>query len=520
MNTAPIKRALISVSDKQGLIPFAQQLHHLGIEIISTGGTCQHLREANIPVMDIAEFTEFPEMMNGRVKTLHPKIHGGILGLRDEHADIATQHNIEWIDLVVVNLYPFSETIQKPSVRFEEAIEQIDIGGPAMIRSAAKNMAFVGVVVDPLDYQAVIDTLINDKQLSFDQRKALAAKAFDHTARYDHLIHHYLSNTIDVHASPDVHTSLFSPNIALTLNKKMDLRYGENPHQKAAAYTLNDAPPGLLNAKMHQGKELSYNNLVDADAAVACVREFSTPACAIIKHANPCGIAVANTPHDAFNKALAADPISAFGGIIAMNRCCNLETALAISKTFFEVIIAPSFSAPALQQLALKPNQRVLEINIEETHDQWHLESIVGGFLMQEKMNTVLDPTKLFIPTQRKPTDDELNALLFAWLAIKHVKSNAIVITKDNQTIGIGAGQVSRIDAVNLAIKKASAHTNGKALASDAFFPFRDSIDHIAAAHIHLIIQPGGSIRDNEVIAACDEHNIAMVFTGTRCFKH
>ncbi len=494
-----MKRALISVSDKQALIPFAQQLHELGFEIISTGGTCALLRGAHIPAIEVSTLTQFPEIMDGRVKTLHPKIHGGILGRRDTHQNVAREHGINWIDLVVVNLYPFAETM---------AIEQIDIGGPAMIRSAAKNMEFVTVVVDPADYDRVITCLKTEKGLTFADRRALASKAFKHTADYDALIHASLGAD-------------FPKNLSLGLTQSYDLRYGENPHQKACAYRLDKAPKGLLDAVVHQGKLLSYNNLVDGDAAVACVREFSSPACVIVKHANPCGIAQASTLSEAFQKALSGDPVSAFGGIIALNRPCDLKTAEAISKTFFEVIIAPSYSQDALQLFALKPNQRVLSFEFQPISGlQWHYQAIEGGFLVQEKAVYLRPPEDLQVKTQRKPSEQELAALLFAWQAVRHVKSNAIVIAKENQTLGIGAGQVSRIDAVDIAIRKAIDRLNGSALASDAFFPFRDSIDRIAQAGISLVIQPGGSVRDQEVIQACDEHNIAMVLTGTRCFRH
>ena len=520
MHDSPIKCALISVSNKEGIVPFARQLHERGITLISTGGTCSVLREANIPVTEVSELTGFPEIMDGRVKTLHPKVHAGILGKRTTHAGIAKTHSIDWIDLVVVNLYPFAETIKDPSTRFEDAIEQIDIGGPAMIRSAAKNMEFVTTVVDPADYDSVIQTLSTERGIDFAQRKALACKAFKHTADYDALIHAYLSDTT-LDSQPN-----FPSSLCLKLTHHFDLRYGENPDQKACAYILYDSPNGLLNALIHQGKTLSYNNLVDADAALACVREFTSPACVIVKHANPCGIALADTIRDAFHKAWSADSISAFGGIVALNRSCDLETAKLISNTFFEVIIAPSYSAEALQLFSLKPNQRILEIaNTQQNqailpYHQWHYQAIEGGFLVQEKMMKTLDHSDLKCVTEQKPTDPELSTLLFAWLAVKHVKSNAIVIARDNQTIGIGAGQVSRIDAVDLAIRKASENLLGGVLASDAFFPFRDSIDSIAKTGIRAIIQPGGSIRDEEVIQACNEHGIAMVFTGTRCFRH
>jgi phosphoribosylaminoimidazolecarboxamide formyltransferase/IMP cyclohydrolase len=520
MPHATIKRALISVSNKEGLIPFARQLHELGIELISTGGTCSALLAADIPAIEVAELTSFPEIMDGRVKTLHPKIHGGILGKRTLHADVAEEHAIGWIDLVVVNLYPFVETVQKPSTRFEEAIEQIDIGGPAMIRSAAKNMEFVTVVVDPADYAAVLEALRADQGIDLPRRKSLACKAFQHTAYYDALIHDYLTSQLEDQPVE------FPKTLCLPLTQALTLRYGENPNQKACAYTLGNHPSGLLHATSHQGKALSYNNLLDADAALTCVRDFSEPACVIIKHANPCGIAQAETPLLAFNKAFAADSKSAFGGIVALNRTCEEDVALAISKLFVEVILAPDFSESALRILATKPNFRVLSLNINQgktaqhPYHQWYYQTIDGGLLIQEKLTQNIEPDTLKTVTQRKPSDEELRNLIFAWQTVKNVKSNAIVIAKDNQTLGIGAGQVSRIDAVDLAIHKAMGNLEGAVLASDAFFPFRDNIDNIARAGIQAIIQPGGSLRDEEVIEACNEYGIAMVFTGARCFKH
>ncbi len=516
MHAATIKRALISVSDKQGLIPFAKQLHEFGIELLSTGGTYSALREANIPAMEVSTRTGFPEIMDGRVKTLHPRIHGGILGRRTVHAEVAKTHGIDWIDLVVVNLYPFSKTIQDTSTPFEAAIEQIDIGGPAMIRSAAKNMESVTVIVDPSDYDTLIHLLGEKQEIDFDSRKSFARKAFKHTCDYDAVIYDYLGD------KKEESTSEFPTALSIPLTKKYDLRYGENPDQKACVYTLDSSKEGLLDAIQHQGKVLSYNNLVDADAAQACVEEFAKPACVIIKHANPCAIAQASSPLEAFLKAWSADSLSAFGGIVALNRSCDTETAQALSKQFFEVILAPSFSLESLEIFSKKPNLRILELGSKkqnlETH--WQYQSIEGGVLVQEKISPALSMDALTYPTKRKPTDAELQKLLFAWRAVKHVKSNAIVITSDTQTMGIGAGQVSRVDAVELAIRKASGPLDQAVLASDAFFPFRDSIDRIAAAGIQGIIQPGGSIRDAEVIEACDTHNIVMIFTGTRCFRH
>ncbi len=495
-----VKRALISVSDKTGIVEFARALCALNIEIISTGGTRQVLADAKIAVRDISDVTGFPEMMDGRVKTLHPHVHGGILGLRDKHVT----PGIEWIDLVVVNLYPFAATIKKPNVTFDDAIENVDIGGPTMIRSAAKNMGWVGVVVDPNDYVTVLDELRAEGGLRFALRQELATKAFLHTAQYDELIYQYLkkgsATQLDLH-----------------LVKHQELRYGENPHQSASAYRLSNS--GILSAKQHQGKELSYNNIADADAAVACVREFSEPACVIVKHANPCGVASGDTLLSSFQQAFQADAQSAFGGILALNQSCSKEIAEGITQHFFEVIIAPDFTQDALAIFAKKPNLRVLQLN-DTPSTAFEMKFIEGGVLMQEKDKKIVTALDLKIVTTRKPSEHDIKNMLFAWRVIKHIKSNAILIAKENRTIGVGAGQVSRVDAVDIAIKKAGDALSGSILASDAFFPFRDSIDRLAHLGIHAIIQPGGSMRDEEVIAACNEHQIAMAFTGVRCFKH
>ncbi len=501
-----VKRALISVSNKEGIIPFATALHALHVEIIATGGTRQLLSDAGIPVREILDVTGFPEIMDGRVKTLHPKIHAGILGLREKHADIAKAQAIEWIDLVVVNLYPFAETIQRPDCTFDQAIENIDIGGPAMIRAAAKNMGWVGVMVDPADYVTVVNELTTTHQLSDVTRKMLATKAFQHTAAYDAMISEYLSAPTELH---------------LQTAKYAELRYGENPHQSASAYHLQGQGTGILSATQHQGKSLSYNNITDADAAYRCVQEFSQPACVIVKHANPCGVAVAEGMAEAFIAAFQADSLSAFGGVVALNRHCTAETAQAIKEVFIEVVIAPSYSQEALALLASKPNLRVLALP-NGTHGtrQREMKYITGGLLIQDVDQTRLTAAGLTMVTQSHPTADQIAALLFAWQVVKHIKSNAILIAKENVTLGIGAGQVSRVDAVEIAIKKAGMCAMGAVLASDAFFPFRDSIDLIAAAGIKTIIQPGGSVRDSDIITACNEYNIAMAFTGIRCFKH
>jgi phosphoribosylaminoimidazolecarboxamide formyltransferase/IMP cyclohydrolase len=509
--TTIIKRALLSVSDKTGLVEFARRLCALDIEIISSGGTAKTLRDADLPVTDVADVTQFPEMMDGRVKTLHPKIHGGILGLRDKHAQVAREHQIDWIDLVVVNLYPFAQTIKKSSVTLDDAIENIDIGGPSMIRSAAKNMAWVGVIVDPTDYGTVISELEANKNLSAATRRELAAKAFGHTAEYDRVIHHYLQNENSTVPATD--------KLILELDKFADLRYGENPHQTASAYIIKNAPSGILSAKQLQGKQLSYNNIADADAAVACLQEYSQPACVVVKHANPCGVAVADEPGKAFTRAFNADAQSAFGGIIALNRACDKKIAEEIWQVFVEVIIAPSFSPEALSIFATKPNLRVLEYSSgKEASTEYKF--IRGGLLLQDRDSEPLDPDKLEVVTAAKPNSIDLASMLFAWRTLKHIKSNAILLATESATVGIGAGQVSRIDAVEIALRKAGKNVAGAILASDAFFPFRDSIDRIAGTGIRAVIQPGGSLKDKEVISACDEHGIAMIFTGKRCFKH
>lgn len=504
-----INRALISVSDKTNLIEFARELAALNVEILSTGGTSKLLRDANIPVRDVSDVTNFPEIMDGRLKTLHPKVHGGILGKRDAHEAIAKQHDIHWIDLVIVNLYPFAAAIKKPNATFEDAIENIDIGGPTMIRSAAKNMDWVGVVVDPQDYEKVLIELRDQKGLSTNTRKQLATKAFAHTAQYDALINRYLES------------EQFPPQINVNLEKFADLRYGENPHQAACAYHVPGNSAGVLSAKQHQGKQLSYNNIADADAAVACVREFSEPACVIVKHANPCGAAVADTIQHAFQQAFQADAQSAFGGIVALNRPCTKEVADALANIFIEVLIAPSYSADALEILSKKTNVRVLEMAVEtKPESTQEYKFIEGGLLIQDRDLSIITRDDLTIVTQAQPDANQIDTMLFAWRVLKHIKSNAILIAKNNVTVGVGAGQVSRVDAVDIALKKSGDHLAGTILASDAFFPFRDSIDRLAGTGIRAIIQPGGSVRDEEVIAACNEQGIAMVLTGMRCFKH
>ncbi len=508
-NPTKIKRALLSVSNKTGLIEFAKELSTLGIDILSTGGTAKTLRDAGIPVTDVSMYTGFPEIMDGRVKTLHPKIHGGILGLRDVHMNVAISHDIDWIDLVVCNLYPFSETIQKPDVTFDTALENIDIGGPSMIRSAAKNIGWVTVLVDPNDYSHVIDEIKQDG-ISFETRKRLSAKAFGHTATYDAIIHGYFN------------TEKFSDDVTLPYTKHSDLRYGENPHQDACVYKKpNHTGCSILNANILQGKQLSYNNINDADGALSLLKEFTEPACVIVKHANPCGVATGDNLADAFRRAYEADPLSAFGGIIALNRPCTKDIAEAICAFFCEIVIAPTFHADALSLFVQKKNLRLLEVGIIPPHfPQTEYRFVDGGLLVQDADTKTISTADVKTMTKKQPTEAEIRDMLFAWKVVKHMKSNAILIAKDNTTVGVGVGQVSRVDAVDLAIKKSAGKLADAILASDAFFPFRDSMDKLAGTNITAIIQPGGSIKDEEVIAACDEHGIAMVFTGFRAFKH
>ena len=514
MNRIPIKRALLSVSDKSGIVELADVLARRGVEIISTGGTSQLLKTAGIPHREVEEITGLAEMLGGRVKTLHPLIHGGILGKRDLHAAEAVLNNIQWIDLVVVNFYPFEEVIQKQgeTLSFDEVVEYIDVGGPTMVRAAAKNFSWVGVVTDPSDYALVIEQLNEYEGLELAIRKQFAQKAFAKTSRYDGVIHQYfLGHQEEGHGYPD--------KLDIVLEKWNELRYGENPHQKAYAYQLKHETTGLLSAAQFQGKPLSYNNILDAEAALTCVLEFSEPACVIVKHANPCGVAIGATIEEAFKRALEADSQSAFGGIVALNRPCNAASAKAIASIFMEVVIAPAYAIESQAIFADKPNLRVLEMPSPSTN-AWEMRFVTGGVLIQEKNNHVIQPNELVVKTSVKPSQQDIDNMLFAWRVLKHVKSNGILIAKDNTTIGIGAGQVSRIDAVDMAVRKANNKIDGAVLASDAFFPFRDSIDRIANHGIRAIIQPGGSVRDEEVIAACNEHGIAMVFTGKRCFRH
>lgn len=539
-----ITRALISVSDKTGLVELAQKLAAHNVELVSTGGTAKLLREAGLAVRDVSDLTGFPEMLDGRVKTLHPKVHGGILGIRDnaEHQAKMQEHGIQPIDLVVVNLYPFKQTIQKPNVALEDAIENIDIGGPAMIRSASKNHHDVAVVVDPSDYDLVSAMLdAHQGSLPYIVRYQLALTAFRHTSAYDKEIARFLWSRQPANAEVALgDTPAMPEEIELNLKKATGLRYGENPHQKAALYKLDGSDEhGVATAEQLQGKELSYNNLLDTDAAWELVMEIhhlhlrehrakgavgaeNLPyTCAIIKHTNPCGVGVSNSPLDAFQRAKSTDPVSAFGGIIAFSGTVDEATAKEISEMFAEVIIAPDFSAEAKQVLSAKKNLRVLRMG-ENPRISTHLElrRISGGVLVQERDAELLDEEKFEIVTERKPTPAELRGLRFAWAICKHVKSNAIVYSAKHQLVGVGAGQMSRVDSVKLGASKAQLPLTGTVLASDAFFPFRDGLDEAAKHGITAVIQPGGSVRDKEVIEAANEHGIAMVFTGMRHFKH
>ena len=514
-----IKRALISVSNKDGLIDFCYCLvKDFNIEIISTGGTLKALRKENIRSTDISKFTGFHEIMDGRVKTLHPKVHGGILARRNQDKKVMEENNILPIDLVVVNLYPFMEVVSKKNVTLDEAIENIDIGGPSMVRSAAKNNKHVGVVVDHKDYPLILEEIKNNSgSLSQETRSTLATKAFAHTANYDTIISGYLSS---------LNEQDFPDHILAKYQKKEDLRYGENPHQKAAFYVDNTKPGnGVGNAIQLQGRKLSYNNIADTDAAVECVRSFEEPTCVIIKHANPCGVASDKNICVAYQKAFAADSTSAFGGIIALNRKLEEKTAQQIlDNQFVEVIIAPEISSLAKKILTTKENIRVLEMGKMNSYlPEFKFFSITDGLLVQETDKGTLSVNDLKVVSSREPTVEEIHDCLFAWKVCKFVKSNAIVYAKDNQTIGVGAGQMSRIDSAQIASTKAKERgfeTQGCAMASDAFFPFRDGIDFASKMGITSVIQPGGSIRDNEIIEAANEAKIAMFFTGMRHFRH
>jgi phosphoribosylaminoimidazolecarboxamide formyltransferase/IMP cyclohydrolase len=519
-----IARALVSVSDKTDLRELAAELQRLGIEILSTGGTAQLLRDHGIPVIDVSQHTGFPELMDGRLKTLHPLIHGGILGRRGQDDAAMLAHGIAPIDLVIVNLYPFENTIARSGCTLAEAIEHIDIGGPTMVRAAAKNQHDVAVVVDPADYPSVIAELRATGAISAERRYALAVKAFAHTARYDGAIANYLS----ARAFDGTQTE-FPDRLALHFDKAQDLRYGENPHQRAAFYVdLAPAAGSVATARQVQGKDLSFNNIADADAALDCVAAFTAPACVIVKHANPCGVAEAETLTHAYERAYLTDPTSAYGGIIAFNRPLDAVTVAAIlARQFVEVIVAPAVELAALEALATKPQIRVLETGrwADQPDAQRDYRRVTGGLLVQDRDLTraPLDPAALRTVTRRAATERERIDLAFAWRVVTAVKSNAIVYARERMTIGIGAGQMSRVVSARIAALKAADEglaVAGSVMASDAFFPFRDSIDAAAAAGITAVIQPGGSVRDDEVIAAADEHGIAMLFTGMRHFRH
>jgi phosphoribosylaminoimidazolecarboxamide formyltransferase/IMP cyclohydrolase len=524
--------ALLSVSDKTGIVEFAQALHALGVKLISTGGTAKLLADAKLPVTEVAEVTAFPEMLDGRVKTLHPKVHGGLLARRDvpEHMAALKAHQIDTIDLLVVNLYPFEATVAKPGCTLEDAIENIDIGGPAMVRSAAKNWKDVGVLTDASQYPAVLAELKANGKLSDKLRFALSVAAFNRIANYDAAISNYLSaiNEDGTHAA-------FSGQSNSNFIKLQDLRYGENPHQSAAFYRdLYPAPGSLVSARQLQGKELSYNNIADGDAAWECVKSFEAPACVIVKHANPCGVAVGKDALEAYSKAFQTDPTSAFGGIIAFNRTVDLAAAQAVSKQFVEVLMAPAYTPEALALFKAKANVRVLEISLdgvkrdgrtawERGQNSHDVKRVGSGLLIQTADNHELQRSDLKVVTKKAPTEQQFEDLLFAWKVAKFVKSNAIVFCKDGMTMGVGAGQMSRLDSARIASIKAEhaqLTLQGTVVASDAFFPFRDGLDVVVDAGATCVIQPGGSMRDPEVIAAADERGVAMVFSGVRHFRH
>lgn len=525
----PVRRALISVSDKTGIVEFAQALAAKNVEILSTGGTYKLLCEKGVNAVEVSDYTGFPEMMDGRVKTLHPKIHGGVLGRRGQDDAVMQEHGINPIDLVVVNLYPFEATTANPDCTLPDAIENIDIGGPTMVRSAAKNNAHVGIVVNASDYDAVLAELDSNNGLTYNLRFDLALKAFEHTAAYDGMIANYLGriNQETEELSTD-DMGLFPRTFNTQFIKAQDMRYGENPHQKAAFY--KEAAPkeaSISTAVQVQGKELSFNNVADTDAALECVKSFVKPACVIVKHANPCGVAVStNGIKEAYDLAFATDTESAFGGIIAFNRELDGETAAAIAeRQFVEVIIAPSISADAKLVIAAKKNVRLLETGEWDANrlDAFDFKRVNGGLLVQDRDNGMITADDLTVVTKRQPTEKEMHDLIFAWKVAKYVKSNAIVYAKNRQTVGVGAGQMSRVNSARIAAIKAEhagLEVQGSVMASDAFFPFRDGLDNAAKAGIAAVIQPGGSIRDDEVIAAADEAGMAMVFTGMRHFRH
>lgn len=518
-----IRRAIVSVSNKSGLAELSKGLHEMGVELISTGGTANFLRERNIPVIDISEYTGFPEILDGRVKTLHPMIHGGLLAMRDKasHQAQMKAQNIRPIDMVVVNLYPFRETAAREGATYPEVIEQIDIGGPSMIRSAAKNHAGVAVLTDHRDYGWVIEELKkNNGSLSDTTRFILAQKAFATTASYDSAIATWFAERVWSSEGAQKGMGAIPSSEVLSLEKVTDLRYGENPHQRAALYRKTSDPAfGVAGAEVLHGKELSYNNLLDSDAAWNLVLEFDKPAASVIKHTNPCGVAQSDRLVDAYTLARDSDPTSAYGSVIAFNRSIDTDTATEITKTFVEVVLAPDFADNALEILKQKKNIRVLRVSSEAPVVLEHRQ-IGGGFLVQDKDLHLMSKGDLKVVTKRAPTPEELDALLFGWRVVKHVKSNAIVFTDSTRMLGIGAGQTSRVDAVKWGAQKATLPLKGSSMASDAFFPFPDGVVAAAGCGIRSVIQPGGSMRDPEVIDAANEHDIAMVFTGIRHFKH
>ncbi|MFA5940840.1 MAG: bifunctional phosphoribosylaminoimidazolecarboxamide formyltransferase/IMP cyclohydrolase [Sinimarinibacterium sp.] len=517
----PVRRALLSVSDKSGIVEFARELARRGVALLSTGGTYKLLRESGLDATEVSAHTGFPEIMDGRVKTLHPKIHGGLLGRRDVDAAVMQQHGIDAIDLLVVNLYPFEATVAKPGCSDEDAIENIDIGGPAMLRAAAKNHAWVSVLTDPVDYAQVLAE-IDGGGIESATRRRLALKTYALTSRYDAAVSAYLSSRLD-----DGSRAPFPGVLGLQFDKQQDLRYGENPHQRAAFYVERKPEIGTIAAaRQLQGKELSYNNISDADAALECVKSFAEPACVIVKHANPCGVAVRANIREAYEEAFRTDPTSAFGGIIAFNRELDGDTAkLIVERQFVEVIIAPAVSAAARAAVAAKQNVRLMECGAfpVQRAAAWDFKRVAGGLLVQDLDIAPIAASDLKLVTKRKPTDAELRDLLFAWQVAQYVKSNAIVYARDRMTIGVGAGQMSRVYSAKIAGIKAAdekLEVPGSVMASDAFFPFRDGIDAAAKAGITAVIQPGGSMRDSEVIAAADEAGMAMVLTGVRHFRH
>lgn len=514
-----VKRALISVSDKAGVVDFGKKLSDLGVEILSTGGTARVLRESGLEIKDISEITGFPEILDGRVKTLHPAVHAGILARRDikKHMDTLKKHGIQPIDLLCINLYPFEETIKKPKVKIDEVIENIDIGGPTLIRAAAKNYKDVIIVTKPQQYSHVLESLKNKGDLDINEREKLAVEAFSHTALYDSIISNYLRNKWLDEILPEEKT--------IGMRKIQDMRYGENPHLRGGFY--KEIPetfePCITNAVKLQGKELSYNNILDADCAIEAIKEFTEPTCIIIKHATPCGIASAENLLQAWKKAYATDVYSPFGGIVSFNRTVERDVAEELSNFFLEVLIAPGYSKEAIEIFSKKKNLRLLELKgLDKVSERKGItcRSVVGGYLIQDRDTWLSDMKNWKIVTKNKPTRKDLETMLFAVKCVKHIKSNSVVFVKDTHTVGIGGGQTARVDAVWIAIHKGKENIKGSIMASDAFFPFRDAVDAAAEAGVRAIIQPGGSIRDEEVIKAADEHNLIMVFSGQRYFKH